>query len=96
MNTSTYYLEIKSQHSVGSGGAGKFGGPDTYVAVQIVPQGESPLASLQRRAAKRRGIVIKYFGEGYASHRGPRSMLGKAILAAREYIAQQKGKTACN
>ena len=92
----SYYLEIKSQHSVGSGGAGKFGGPDTYVAVQIVPGDAIPLSSLQERAAKRRGIVIKYFGQGYRAHSGPRSMLGRSIAAAKAYIAEQEEVATCN
>lgn len=83
----TYHLEIRSQHSVGAGGAGKFGGPDRYVAVQIVPDDATPLKSLQQYAARKRGITIKYFGEGYAAHQGPRSMLGQAIAAAERFIA---------
>ena len=84
----TYHLEIRSQHSLGSSST-RFGGPDTYVAVQVVPEGATPLQSLQEHAAVKRGITIKYFGEGYSKHLGPRSMLGKALAKAKAYIASQ-------
>ena len=83
------HLEIRSQHSVGKNANG-FGGPDTYVAVQVVPSGVRRLVSLQGPAAQRRGIKLVYFGEGYSEHRGPRSMLGQAIAAAEQYIAEQQ------
>lgn len=83
-----YHLESKSQHSNG-GGYHRFGGPDTYVAVQCVPPGAIPLASLQRHAAQCRGISIKYFGEGYSRHTGPKSSLGKAIAQAQAWIAAE-------
>ena len=70
-----------------------FGGPDTYVAVQIVPQGAIRLRSLQEHAAKKRGIIIRYFGEGYSKHRGPRSMLGRAISRAQAFIDEVHKKT---
>lgn len=57
------YVEIRGQHSRGSS-ANQFGGPDTYVAVQIVPEGQEPLTVLNRYHAAKRGIEIKYFGEG--------------------------------
>lgn len=84
--TKTAYVEIRSQHSVGSGHH-TFGGPDTYVAVQVVPDdcARGRLVRLDRRAAKSRGISIKYFGEGYSAHGGQRSMLGQAMKAARDY-----------
>ncbi len=84
-----YILEIKSQHSVGGSKNGGFGGPDRYVAVQIVPDGVAPLASLQAHVAKQRGIKIKHFGEGYSKSNGPKSALGQAIAAAKAYIAEQ-------
>lgn len=86
----SYYLCIRSQHSRGST-ANRFGGPDTYVAVQIVPEGVTPLQSLQEQAAKKRGITIKYFGEGYSKYTGPRSSLGQAIEAAKAWIVKQQG-----
>lgn len=86
-NGTRYYLEMRSQHSVGSG-SGKFGGPDTYVAVQVVPQGAEPLKALNPVSAERRGIRIERFGEGYRGHSGPRSALGQAVKAAQDWIDQ--------
>lgn len=81
----TAYLEIRRQHSRGSS-SNMFGGPDTYVSVQIVPKGIVKLKCLNISVAQKRGITIKYFGEGYSKHRGPSSSLGKAIRQAKEYI----------
>lgn len=83
MTTAT--VEIRSQHAKGSGVRQ---GPDTYVAVQLVPAGVAPLKVLNRRAAEKRGIEIRYFGEGYGEHSGPRSMLGRAVAAAEEYRSE--------
>ena len=64
-------------------------GPDTYVAVQIVPIGVIPLRSLSTKAAEKRGIEIKYFGEGYSSRcKTTHSMLGKALADARKFAEQ--------
>jgi len=80
--TKTAYVEIRSQKSKGKWP----GGPDTYVAVQIVPNGAIPLQNLNRSAAERRGIEIKYFGEGYGNRqKTDRSMLRRAILAAENF-----------
>jgi hypothetical protein len=57
-------------------------GPDTYVSVQIVPQGKKRLVYLNRKVAEKRGIVLLYCGQGYEKNQGPRSMLGKAIRQA--------------
>jgi len=81
----TAHLEVRSQKSVGSS-YGKFGGPDTYVAVQIVPDGEVPLRALNHTFAAQRGIEIRWIGEGYAEHTGPRSSLGRAIKAAQALV----------
>jgi hypothetical protein len=83
------FFETRSQRSRHSHGK-VFGGPDTYVAVQIVPEGVEPLDSLQRAAAKRRGIQLLYFGEGYRQHDGPSSRLGKAIAQAKTFIKEYK------
>ena len=81
------YVEIRSQHSVGSGSG--FGGPDTYVAVQIVPDGVEPLRSLNSRVASKRGIRIIQCGEGYSRNQATeRSMLG-AALAKGQRIADR-------
>lgn len=91
MKIKTAYVEVRSQHSVGSG-SNTFGGPDTYVAVQIVPSGVIPLVQLQHRVAKHRGIGIKYFGQGYGRYRGSRSMLGQAIQSANEWAEQYNAR----
>lgn len=84
MTIKTAYVEVRSQHSVG--GSKGFGGPDTYVAVQIVPPGVARLRALQRHVAIARGITIKYFGEGYSKNQATeRSMLGRALARARGY-----------
>lgn len=80
------YLEVRSQKSKGSS-QGHFGGPDTYVAVQIVPEGVERLTALSQPSAKKRGIEIRYFGEGYHNHSGPKSMLGIALAKAKEFVA---------
>lgn len=75
------YVEIRSQHSVGLSRG--FGGPDTYVAVQVVPDGVEPLKCLNAMVAAKRGIKIIYCGEGYASRQSTeRSMLGAAKAKA--------------
>jgi len=76
-------VEVRSQHA--KRGRSGFRGPDTYVAVQIVPDGVRPLSRLDRRSCHKKGIRLVYFGEGYSQHRGPRSALGKALRAAEEY-----------
>jgi len=76
----TAYVEIRSQRPKGTWPSQ---GPDTYVAVQIVPAGVARLKCLNRRAAEARGIEIVYCGEGYSNRCATtRSMLGAAIAAA--------------
>jgi hypothetical protein len=84
--TKTAFVAVRGQHSRGST-AHTFGGPDTYVAVQIVPVGTVPLVRLDRRAAARRGITLEYVGEGYQRHSGPRSSLGRALARAEARAA---------
>ena len=79
----TAYIEVRSQHAKGTWPAQ---GPDTYVAVQIVPAGVVPLQSLRSDTAKKRGIEIIYCGEGYRKNSGPRSALGRAMTAARNVV----------
>ena len=80
----TARVEVRSQPT----GSSRFSRPDTYVAVQLVPEGVEPLKQLRQDTAKKRGIEIVYFGEGYSQHTGPRSALGKALAEAREYVAK--------
>lgn len=77
-------VHIRSQRSVGSS-AHRFGGPDMYVAVTVAPAGVEVPRVLRRDILARRGIEIKYFGEGYSKNAGPRSMLGRALLAAEQF-----------
>lgn len=60
-------------------------GPDTYVAVQIIPPYVPALKCLREDLAERRGIKIKYFGDGYSRHSGPKSKLGKALRKAEKF-----------
>ena len=82
----TAIVEVRAQKSRGQG-AGKHGGPNRYVAVQVVPEGVEPLTSLRLDIAAKRGIEIVRFGEGYSEHAGPRSALGQALAAASAYAA---------
>lgn len=81
----TAYVEIRSQSAKGSWPRQ---GPDTYVAVQVVPEGAVRLAVLNSQHAAMRGIKIIYCGEGYHNRTGPTSSYGKA-LAEAERIAEE-------
>lgn len=79
-----YNVQIRSKRSVGSS-SHAFGGPDTYVAVTIAPDNAIVPYTLNSRVLAKRGITLKYFGEGYREHQGPKSMLGMAIRDAEEF-----------
>jgi hypothetical protein len=82
--TVTAYVEVRSQSPKGSSSGG-FSGPDTYVAVQVVPEGVTPLTTLNRNVASKRGIKIIYCGEGYSNRQAtPRSMLRQAKAEAQQ------------
>lgn len=86
------HVEIRSQHS--RGGSNGFGGPDTYVAVQVVPEGVEPLKCLNHRVADKRGIEIIRCGEGYSSRcKTTRSALGAAIAKAKRIAAEINGNS---
>ena len=88
MTTKTAYIEERQQKSVGRNAQG-FGGPDTYVSVQVVPEGVERLKTLRHSAAKKRGIELIYCGEGYASRdKTPRSALWQARAKAAEVAAR--------
>jgi len=80
-------IHTRSQHSRGSS-AHRFGGPDTYVAVTITPAGVLVPYVLRKDVLTRRGIEIRYCGEGYSRHSGPRSMLGQAYSLAQQIAAE--------
>lgn len=78
--TKTAYVEVRTQPTKGRGWAA---GPDTYVAVQVVPEGVEKLNALNHVVAKKRGIEIIQCGEGYSSRcKTERSMLGAALAEA--------------
>jgi hypothetical protein len=78
-------VHVRSQKSVGAGGPGQFGGPDTYVAVTVSPHGVDVPYTLRADVLAKRGIALVYFGEGYAAHQGPRSALGQELESARVF-----------
>ena len=82
-------VHIRSQHSVGSS-AHQFGGPDTYVAVTVAPEGITVPYCLRRDVLARRGIQFIYIGEGYGGHSGPRSALGRALAKAHDVAASYR------
>ncbi len=80
------YVEIRSQHAKRRG---LNAGPDTYVAVQVVPPGAEALTTLNSAVAARRGIEIIHCGEGYSRRqKTAKSMLGRAIVKAGELAAR--------
>ena len=80
-------IHNRSQHSRGSS-AHRFGGPDTYVAVTVAPQGVQVPYTLRRDVLAMRGIELIYCGEGYSKHSGSRSMLGQAFAHAQAIVAR--------
>lgn len=87
----TAYLEIRSQ---GAKGTFPKSGPDTYVAVQVVPEGIEPLRYLNHRVAAKRGIEIIRIGEGYSSRqKTTRSALGSAIAEGRRLVTKINGNS---
>lgn len=83
------YVETRRQPAKGSWPRQ---GPDTYVAVQVVPAGESRLSVLNRKVADQRGIQIVYCGEGYGNRTGPRSALGQALVEAQRIADRINGE----
>jgi len=82
-----YQLHIKSQHQKCRG---KNKGPDHYVAVTIAPDDAILPLALNRTVLEKRGIQIKYFGDGYGAYRGLKSQLGQAIASAKKFIAENE------
>ena len=84
MVAKTAHVEVRSQKSRGSAST-HFGGPDTYVMVQVVPEGVAPLRCLNRHNADLRGIELIYCGEGYSDRqKTTRSALGAALAEAQQ------------
>jgi len=91
MTTATAYVEVRRQHSVGSGNG--FGGPDTYFCVQVVPEGVERLKVLNHDHARRRGIELIHCGQGYSRNQGPRSSYGKARAEANRIADEINSRT---
>ena len=89
MTTKTAYIEERSQHQPG----GWKGGPDRYVAVQVVPEGQERLRVLNQKAAARRGIEIIYCGAGWTRNQATeKSSLNQARAEARKIAAEINAK----
>lgn len=86
-------MHERSQKSIGSG-SNMFGGPDTYIAVTYTPDNQICPKYLNKLVLATRGIKIIYCGSGYSAHRGPRSMLGQAIMAGQQLLEQECYETA--
>ena len=82
----TAEVHVRSQHAKHNRRG--FHGPDTYVAVLIIPAGAVAPKILRRDLLADRGIEMRVIGEGYDKHRSMRSSLGRAIAEAREIAAK--------
>lgn len=74
-----YQIHIREQHAK-TGRSGRKG-PDTYVIVTV---------ALNANTLDRRGIELRFFGEGYRAYTGFRSSLGQAIRAAKQFVELRK------
>ncbi len=80
----TAYLEVRS---IGAKGTWPHRGPDIGVYVQIVPDGEQRLKVLNRKIARKRGIIIIDCGVGYGQrYTSPNSMYSKAVAKAEKIV----------
>lgn len=80
-------VQVRTQKSRGNTSK-RFGGPDKYFAVVVHNGNFVDGTPLRADSARRRGWVIKYFGEGYSRHSGPRSMYHANLCAANEFARQ--------
>lgn len=78
-------------HVVERGLAGNRRGPDTYVAILIVPEGVTPPKAMNRTVLERRGCHLVEVGRGYARAGGPRSALSQARERAAAVVAAARG-----
>lgn len=80
------FVEVRSQKPKGKSPRC---GPDRYVAVQIVPDGQPKLKVLNTKIAAQRGIDIIYCGEGYSNRvTSKKSMLNVAKEKARSIVSK--------
>ena len=70
-------------------GRGGFHGPDCHVVVTVAPLDAVVPYQLRADVLAKRGITLRYFGEGYRDHAGPRSRLGRALAAAEAFALQE-------
>jgi hypothetical protein len=84
----TYQIHRRGQHA--KKGRSGFSGPNTYVAVTVAPEGATVPYVLNSTVLAKRGIEIRYIGEGYAEHSGPRSMLAEAFRCANAYVSVRR------
>ena len=82
-----YKIHVKSQHRRGASA-------NIFVAVTITPKGVKVPHILRSDILRKRGIGLRYFGEGHERHNGAHSALGKSIAAARDFIATQRAVSA--
>ena len=82
----TYQIVTRSQHSRGSR-SGRFGGPDQYMAVLVIPEGVTSPYALRADSLRKRGIEFHYVGEFYGKSTGPRSRYAQCAAEARELVA---------
>lgn len=80
----TAYVEVRA---ISAKGNWPHRGPETGVYVQIVPDGEQRLKVLNRKVAKKRGIIIIDCGSGYRQRStSPKSMYSQAVAKAEKIV----------
>lgn len=85
-----YEIHTRKQHA--KKGKSGWAGPDTYVAVTVMPEGVSlPSYALRRKSIENLGGRLIFIGEGYSGHFGPKSALGRAIAKAEAFVMEQGG-----
>jgi hypothetical protein len=79
----TTQIVTRSQHSNGSS-AHRFGGPNRYMVVLVVPDGVEVPYVLRQSVLAKRGIKYFYIGEYYGEHTGPRSTYARLLARAND------------
>ena len=86
-----YFRVTRGQHSRGSS-ANMFGGPDTYMAVVVVPDDvefNEERTPLNKAQLHRKGIMVHHCGQFYADHTGPRSRFYQNCVTNAESVEKQ-------
>lgn len=81
----TYKIVTRSQKSRGSR-VGRFGGPDQYMAVLVLPEGVEEPTALREAVLAKRGITMYRVGEFYGRSTGPRSRYAQCAADANALI----------